>query len=261
MSERPWPEIFDENNFKLDAPDTFSRDLETFQSIRDFYMQYETKATRFKLKYLQDVVDVLRDKGEEVNFHVGGSLSFGMAEEDSDYDLMHLGNPKWYGGSRNRFYGLGYLHGILEKLLKIRGGEGEKVCEEWMNDESMTNVIREDLEEGYETMYDARQSLWRFYNRYHFNRPLDETHQPLIEEVNDLRKTNPKVDIALRESDVPGFEGSFMKYNVRLFEKGIKIPSDILEMELSISKEKYHKIILDGAKGILTEDKTVSFCF
>ena len=59
-----------------------------FQRVKSFFLGYETSETKNLIKELEGIQDHIQEQGMEVAFDLLGSLSFGMARENSDMDLV-----------------------------------------------------------------------------------------------------------------------------------------------------------------------------
>lgn len=193
--------------------------------IRDFFLKYETAKTSELVSRLRDVYRDICKMGMEVGFDLLGSLSFGMAGDHSDLDLVVYMRSKDCVLDELDTCGVPRPLRAVFDALKERGIETE-VCDSIDLDRVMEAISREDLEDGQLQRFLFYRSVCRPVNlrlikraenslldREVFRKRLEESLRPYLDVlVSSVRHVR-----------------SFDKYRERLAERGIRIPPDIEE--------------------------------
>jgi len=226
----------DKEYFNPDIPEEFIPELRIINRLQTFFRQYETEETQNRLDALRELRDDLNNQEIEGTFLAGGSIAFGMAERDSDFDILWVGDMTWYGSHENYYAGLANLTPFLQKRLPEIMGRPVDVCEESMSVECMLPLLKRDLKKKQEFYYDIiHTNISNFYGYYHVNRPIDNRLDGLVREIDELRKTNLKFDVAMRRAGPLMCHGrSFAKYNKRLTQRKIPIPKEIIDLEIEL---------------------------
>ena len=70
------------------------RAIRLYNTLRGFFQQHETEATRTRIAALEKFCLELKAQGHDVAFHLLGSLNFGMATDASDLDtVLYIRDP------------------------------------------------------------------------------------------------------------------------------------------------------------------------
>jgi len=199
--------------------------IRQFQRIKSFFLNYETPESVSLIQELRAIYRKIHEEGMEVAFDLLGSISFGIAQESSDMDVVV------YMRSRDCVLDAEDTCGVPRPLaavfdeLKERHLEVE-VCDSLDLDRVMQAIEEEDAEDG---------QLQRFIFYRLVCRPVNlrvvKRVETLLLEKDRLRR---KVEEGLEEyiqvlvSSVRHVQ-SFEKYKARLREREIEIPPDIEE--------------------------------
>lgn len=215
------------------------------RTLQTFYRRFETDETVHRLEVLRNLAGQLRRKAKKATFLVGGSLAFGMAETNSDFDLIYAGDPRWYSGGLKGHFGFAKLHPILvTELSKLMGREVE-ICEQWMNRECWTPLIRSTIADWRiwrraNFDFESLNQVFMFYQLYNINRPIDSSLDHLAERIEAWRADNSWIDRNLKRDEYVwtfGYGNSFRKYHMRLARRGIEVPAEILGLEAQFTDE------------------------
>jgi Icc-related predicted phosphoesterase len=199
--------------------------IRQLRRIRDFFLKYQTAKTSELVSKLRDVYRDIKMKGMEVGFDLLGSVSFGMAGDNSDLDLVV------YMRSRDCVLDELDTCGVPRPLravfdaLKERGIETE-VCDSIDLDRVTEAISREDLEDGQLQRFLFYRSVCRPVNL----RLIKKAENNLLEREAFKRRLEESLRsyLDVLVSSVRHVR-SFDKYRERLHERGIRIPPDIEE--------------------------------
>jgi len=195
------------------------------QRIKSFFLGYETKETWDLVNELRSVYRDIKKAGMEVAFDLLGSLSFGMAQANSDMDLVVYMRSRDCVLDEEDTCGVPRPLAAVFDALRARDLEID-VCDSLDLDRIRLAIEREDANDG---------QVQRFIFYRAVCRPVNLR---LIKSVeNELLQKGPfrrKVESGLRDyleilvSSVRHIS-SFEKYKARLRERGIPISPDVEE--------------------------------
>ena len=201
------------------------RAIQLFNTLRGFFQQHETEATRTRITALETFCRSLEAEGHEIAFHLLGSLNFGMATDTSDLDTVLYFRDRGLIVPDDVSYPVpDYVQSRLGQLKDQ--GLDLSICD-------CLNLAR--IEEAVITEDVHNMLLQRFIFYYGTCRCVNAK---LIKEVENLliykQPFRFQVEGELAEvfrmmisSFRHGF--SFKKYQMRLHEKGITVPPYIEE--------------------------------
>lgn len=198
-------------------------ELRDFQKVRDFFREYETPETKQRIQDLRNIYRKLAKSGQDIAFDVLGSVNFGMSESGSDVDLVMYRRcackkplPETECTLPRTLF---QLFEMLEERYKVE-------VLDCINLNRVDASIREADPEC--------PALQRFVLYRAIGRPVNLRR---IRETETLLDENPalkaKVERYLREyihftAATHSHINSFKKYQVRLNERGIELPSHII---------------------------------
>ena len=196
-----------------------------FQRVKSFFLGYQTPETQKLINEMRKIYRNIQREGMEVAFDLLGSLSFGMAQKDSDMDLVVYMRSKDCVLDEEDTCGVPRPLEAVFKALEKSNLEVE-VCDSLDLDRIKEAIEKNDTEDG---------QLQRFVFYRLVCRPINLR---LIKSVENLLMQNE----ALRREMEEGLEEyldilvasvrhirSFDKYKSRLLERGIKITPDVEE--------------------------------
>jgi len=201
------------------------RPIRQLQRIKAFFLGYETPETQELIRQLRSIYREIQKDGMEVAFDLLGSLSFGMAQKNSDMDLVVY--------LRSRDCVLDDLDAckIPRPLAAVFTALEERdlnveVCDSLDLDRVRTAIEEEDLEDG---------QLQRFIFYRLVCRPVNLRRIKGVENLllgkerfrNEVEK-KLKEYLEVLVSSVRHVS-SFEKYKARLRERGIPIAPDVEE--------------------------------
>ena len=201
------------------------RAIRLFNTLRSFFQQHETEATRTRIAALEDFCREMEAEGHEIAFHLLGSLNFGMATDTSDLDtVLYFRDPGLTVPDDVSYPVPGYVLNRLNEL-KERGIE-LSICD-------CLNLAR--IEEAVLTDDVHNMLLQRFIFYYGTCRCVNAQ---LIKEVENLLMNKQPLRFLIEGELAEVFRMmissfrhtySFKKYQMRLQEKGITVPPYIEE--------------------------------
>jgi Icc-related predicted phosphoesterase len=199
--------------------------IRQFQRIKSFFLNYETPESVLLIKELRSIYRKIHDKGMEVAFDLLGSISFGIAQESSDMDVVV------YMRSRDCVLDDEDTCGVPRPLaavfdeLKERHLEVE-VCDSLDLDRIMQAIEEEDSEDGQLQRFIFYRLVCRPVNL----RVVKRVENLLFEKDHFRRKVEEGLEEYIRVlvSSVRHVK-SFEKYKARLREREIDLPPDVEE--------------------------------
>lgn len=199
--------------------------IRQFQRVKSFFLGYETPQTKNLVRELEAIQDRIQEQGMEVAFDLLGSLSFGMAREDSDMDLVV------YMRSRDCVLDAEDTCGVPRPLAAVIRELEERHLEIEVCDSLDLDRIRQAIEE--EDDEDGQLQRFIFYRLVcrPINLRLIKSAENLLLEHEPFRQ---KIEEGLREhlailvSSVRHIK-SFDKYKTRLKEQGVEISREVEE--------------------------------
>jgi len=199
--------------------------IRQFQRIKSFFLSYETPESVTLIKELRSIYRKIHDKGMEVAFDLLGSISFGIAQESSDMDVVV------YMRSRDCVLDDEDTCGVPRPLaavfdeLKERHLEVE-VCDSLDLDRIMQAIEEEDSEDGQLQRFIFYRLVCRPVNL----RVVKRVENLLLEKDRFRRKVEEGLEEYIRVlvSSVRHVK-SFEKYKSRLREREIDLPPDVEE--------------------------------
>ena len=199
--------------------------IRQFQRIKSFFLNYETPESVSLIRELRSIYRKIHEEGMEVAFDLLGSISFGIAHESSDMDVVV------YMRSRDCVLDSEDTCGVPRPLaavfdeLKERHLEVE-VCDSLDLDRVMQAIEEEDAENGQLQRFIFYRLVCRPINL----RVVKRVENLLLEKDRFRRKVEEGLEeyIQVLVSSVRHVQ-SFEKYKARLRERGIEIPPDIEE--------------------------------
>jgi Icc-related predicted phosphoesterase len=196
-----------------------------FQRVKSFFLGYETPETKKLIKELEGIQASIKEQGMEVAFDLLGSLSFGMAQDDSDMDLVVYMRAQDCVLDEEDTCGVPRPLAAVMRELEERNLEIE-VCDSMDLDRIKQAIEDEDEEDG---------QLQRFIFYRLVCRPINirliKSVENLLMEHEEFRQ---RIEEGLQEhldilvSSVRHIK-SFDKYKTRLREQGVEISEDVEE--------------------------------
>jgi Icc-related predicted phosphoesterase len=199
--------------------------IRQFQRIKSFFLNYETPESVSLIRELRSIYRKIHEQGMEVAFDLLGSISFGIAQESSDMDVVVYMRSRDCVLDDEDTCGVPRPLAAVFEELKERHLEVE-VCDSLDLDRITQAIEEEDSEDG---------QLQRFIFYRLVCRPVNlrvvKRVENLLFEKDPFRR---KVEEGLEEyiqvlvSSVRHVK-SFDKYKARLRERDIDIPPDVEE--------------------------------
>jgi len=219
--------ILDEKRYTLlggKAPKTrHIEPIRQFQRVKSFFLGYETTETKKLIRELEGIQARIKEQGMEVAFDLLGSLSFGMAQDDSDMDLVVYMRSRDCVLDEEDTCGVPRPLAAVIRELEQRHLEIE-VCDSMDLDRIKQAIEDEDDEDG---------QLQRFIFYRLVCRPINlrliKSVENLLAEHEPFRQ---RIEEGLQEhldilvSSVRHIK-SFDKYKSRLKEQGVEISKDV----------------------------------
>jgi hypothetical protein len=186
---------------------------------------YETPESRILVSQLEEICQEIIDSGMEVAFDLLGSLSFGMAQADSDMDTVVYMRSKDCVLDPEDTCGVPRPVAAVFDALKARDLEVE-VCDSLDLDRISKAIAEENSEDGQLQRFVFYRLVCRPVNRL-----LIKGVENLLLDKEDFRR---EVERGLKDyldilvASVRHIS-SFEKYRARLRERGIAIAPDVEE--------------------------------
>ncbi len=199
--------------------------IRQFQRIKSFFLNYETPESVSLIRELRSIYRKIHEQGMEVAFDLLGSISFGIARESSDMDVVV------YMRSRDCVLDDEDTCGVPRPLaavfdeLKERHLEVE-VCDSLDLDRVTQAIAEEDAEDGQLQRFIFYRLVCRPVNL----RVVKRVENLLLEKDPFRRKVEEGLEeyIQVLVSSVRHVK-SFEKYKARLREREIDLPPDVEE--------------------------------
>lgn len=196
-----------------------------FQRVKSFFLGYETPETKKLIKELEAIQARIKEQDMEVAFDLLGSLSFGMAQDDSDMDLVV------YMRARDCVLDEEDTCGVPRPLAAVMRELEERHLEIEVCDSMDLDRIRQAIED--EDEEDGQLQRFIFYRLVcrPINIRLIKSAENLLMEHEEFRQ---RIEEGLQEhldilvSSVRHIK-SFDKYKTRLKEQGVEISKDVEE--------------------------------
>jgi Icc-related predicted phosphoesterase len=201
------------------------RPVRQLQRIKSFFLGYETPESRILVSQLEEICQEIIDSGMEVAFDLLGSLSFGMAQADSDMDTVVYMRSKDCVLDPEDTCGVPRPVAAVFDALKARDLEVE-VCDSLDLDRISKAIAEENSEDGQLQRFVFYRLVCRPVNRL-----LIKGVENLLLDKEDFRR---EVERGLKDyldilvASVRHIS-SFEKYRARLRERGIAIAPDVEE--------------------------------
>ena len=199
--------------------------IRQFQRVKSFFLGYETPETKKLIKELEGIQTCIQEQGMEVAFDLLGSLSFGMAQDNSDMDLVV------YMRAQDCILDDEDTCGVPRPLAAVMKELEERHLEIEVCDSMDLDRIRQAIED--EDKNDGQLQRFIFYRLVcrPINIRLIKSVENLLLEHEEFRQ---RIEEGLQEhldilvSSVRHIK-SFDKYKSRLREKGVEISEDVEE--------------------------------
>jgi Icc-related predicted phosphoesterase len=201
------------------------RPVRQLQNIKSFFLGYETPETQDLIKELRGIYRGIEKEGMEVAFDLLGSLSFGMAQEGSDMDVVV------YVRSRDCVLDDEDTCGIPRPLASVIKALEERnlsveVCDSIDLDRVKQAIQDKNLTDGHLQRFIFYRLVCRPVNL----RLIKSVENLLLKEEHFRREMEKGLQeyLDILVSSVRHIS-SFEKYRARLRERGIKITPDVEE--------------------------------
>jgi Icc-related predicted phosphoesterase/predicted nucleotidyltransferase len=206
--------------------ETHIRSISRFRRVKKFFLGHETETSRHMIRELRLMYRDLKDRGMNVAFDLLGSLNFGIANPDSDIDLIvYLKGEECLPDPNDACKIPQPLQAVFDEL-KTRHLDIE-VCDSIDLDRVKKAILAEDLNDGHLQRFAFYRATCRPINL----RLIKDTENLLIRRPVLQKKLEAQVReyIRIMISSVRHIY-SFKKYQSRLIEKGIKMPAEIADL-------------------------------
>ncbi len=199
--------------------------IRQFQRIKFFFLNYETAESVSLIRELRSIYRKIHEQGMEVAFDLLGSISFGIAQESSDMDVVVYMRSQDCVLDDEDTCGVPRPLAAVFDELKERHLEVE-VCDSLDLDRIMQAIEEEDSEDGQLQRFIFYRLVCRPVNL----RVVKRVENLLLEKDRFRRKVEEGLEeyIQVLVSSVRHVQ-SFEKYKARLREREIEIPSDVEE--------------------------------
>ncbi len=213
-----------ENNRKTGLNDL----IQMYLSLKDKYRNYDTRsALRFMQAFRKSIVD-MREMGLEIGLEVLGSLNFGLADKNSDADIIIIHYCELHGDTGECLPDCPNLN-TKKELLSLTMAKKMRVEKFYIEILDCINMsyIDQLLTRGYS---DDDAQVLRFIFYFVTGRPVNRTffskqYKVFIENIQLVNNFNTWASEALstylRTSD---HRYSFQKYNERIKGYGLQLP-------------------------------------
>ena len=199
------------------------RPIRRLQAIRSFFLRFETPESKALVRELREIYRTLQEQGFSVGFDLLGSLNFGMAQKESDLDLVvYLRSGQCSLDDLDTCKVPPPLAAVFEELER-RHLEVE-VLDSLDLDRISEAVEREDSDDGHLQRFVFYRAVCRPVNL----RLIKRFENRLLRKERFRKKTEVKLREYLRilVSSMRHVK-SFEKYAARLRESGVRIPADV----------------------------------
>ena len=199
--------------------------IRRLQRIKSFFLGYETPETLDLVKELRIVYRDIEKEGMQVAFDLLGSLSFGMAQANSDMDVVVYLRSRDCVLDEVDTCGVPRPLEAVFKALEDRNLSVE-VCDSIDLDRVKLAIQEKDMDDGHLQRFIFYRLVCRPVNL----RPIKTVENLLLKEETFRREMEKRLQeyLDILVSSVRHIS-SFEKYKARLRERGIKITKDVEE--------------------------------
>ncbi len=199
------------------------RSVSRFRRVKQFFLNYETEESRRMIRELRGIYRDIGSRGMHVAFDLLGSLNFGIADRGSDIDLIvYLRGEECLADPNDACSVPQPLKAVFDAL---RDGLMEiEVCDSLDLDRVEKAIRNEDSNDTHLQRFAFYRSICRPVNL----RLIKEVESLLLDKPAFRRKLAAMVREYIRIM-ISSFRHiySFKKYQTRLIEKGIRMPTEI----------------------------------
>ncbi|MCL4478379.1 MAG: nucleotidyltransferase domain-containing protein [Deltaproteobacteria bacterium] len=199
-------------------------EIQLFNTVKHFFRHYESPETNDRIKMLKNVALAMEAKGSPIAFDLVGSTLFGMADKESDIDIVVYYEAPITEGDPDA-----NLEERIEKFKSVLKEYGSETYPVEIVDAINLKAVEEAIiNEDYSSSVTGRFIFYRAICRPVHHR-LFRKYEALLYEKDNYRK---EVEATMREvihtlvRTSRHFE-SFKKYEARLLELDVPIPQPI----------------------------------
>lgn len=201
-----------------------------YLSLREYFKQYQTKESQRRKNDFVRIGRILQNSGEVISFDILGSVNFGMAEKESDIDMVvyfdcdHLEEITVENCPRYK----AYKRLILTTLLHEISGRRYKIeIVDVINLNKLKHAIENKI---YEDNILSRFVFYRIICRSINRRVVRPLEHQLQDNSEFFAKIEADLSMALASFNRTSHQTlSFHKYMERLKEQKIAIPPSMIE--------------------------------
>ena len=198
--------------------DAFAELVQQLWEIRDFYLKHSTEQSKRRVTALGEINEDLNLIGVEGTFLIQSSLAAGMSVEESDIDLVYVGDLKAFEFNNPSAYG------SLERRLYAKLGTQVKVSHRGPIELSeLKKALKPPIRPKY---------LAVFYKHYRMCRKIDTRLDRIFEEVSRMVTQDSILSERIKMTGLFDswviWRDSFEKYHDRI---GILIPPEHIKRE------------------------------
>jgi len=207
--------------------------IKQFLGLKDYFKKYQTRASFTRIREIASVGRIIRTYGDTIAFDLLGSVNFGMADENSDVDMvLYLDCPDLAPGMemtrenspKLRLYETLVIHTLIHALSKDR----YKVeIVDYINLAELKRAIEtEDMGNDIISRFVFYRIICRGINK----RFLHMYEKQLLAKPALLKSIEETLSDALIEFTRSTSHGSsFQKYMNRLTDHNIHIPESMIK--------------------------------
>ncbi|MCX5846325.1 MAG: metallophosphoesterase [Deltaproteobacteria bacterium] len=234
------------NYDEKDIKDSHIPEVTLYNDIKQFYRKFQTQETEERLNALEDITYLIEDKLKaDIAMDVMGSVNFGISQSDSDIDVvLYLRcdnkymqcNGKCVGGSEV----CDYLKNAEEMIAEILKDKFDYHLLDYVDLNRVEESIRE---KNYESAILQRFVFYRSLCRPINYRVIAPTEDMLNKDMMLRKEIEGSLQVYFKIFVTTSRHiRSFMKYESRLSDLGIKLPTWLREkvkLYLGESKGEY----------------------
>ncbi|MGC8579705.1 MAG: metallophosphoesterase family protein [bacterium] len=227
--------VLDEARYKAlqhNVHDTLSRavpishveEIKLFNFVKHFFRHYESKETNERIKFLKRVALIMEERGTPIAFDLVGSTLFGMAEKESDIDIVvyYIDKPSEGDPDSN----INEKIEQFDRLLKELGSDQYRV--EVVDVINLKDVEKAINEQDFQSSVTRRFIFYRAICRPVHHRII-RSYEALLDSKDAYRK---EMEASMREVihtlvKTSRHYESFKKYEARLIDMDVPIPQHI----------------------------------
>ena len=204
--------------------------FQKFLGLKDTFKQFTTPESLQRTKTFARIARIMQKSKDKVAFDLLGSVNFGMADENSDTDIViHLECEHDYEADYKNSPKLRFYETLLLTSL-VADVSDKKFLIQVVDCINLKRLDRAINEPGFDEDIIARFVLYRTICRG-VNKKVIRPHERRI--INDkelfLRIEERLTDALIEFTKTSGHSLSFQKYLNRLREKNINIPFSMVE--------------------------------